>query len=206
MKTINYLLPVMLLSIFLISCNKDDDNSLPVEANTVTNLHAPQTSNYTTNPPTIGGDFIKFDFSQGEVTTSETDWDIAFRGTTLLVNGGTATGIAEEPPRTGNAAAYLIDAVFSEFTQVTVGQFIQDASSGPAIRTGSGNGWYTYDQTTHIITPTAGKVIVFRTADDHYAKVEILSYYYDSDTSNEGQYYTFNYSYQPNQGVTNFGL
>jgi hypothetical protein len=73
-----------------------------------------------------------------------------------------------------------------------------------AIPTGSGNGWYSYNPTTHLISPIAGKVLIFRTADDLYAKVEILSYYKDKDPSSDGQHYTFDYVYQPNEGVTNF--
>ena len=62
---------------------------------------------------------------------------------------------------------------------------------------------------TFLITPTPGKILVFRTADGKYAKVEILSYYKDSPPTpdyrfSQGRYYTFNYIYQPNEGVTSF--
>lgn len=190
-----------------ISCNNDDDNttSQPVvlEMQTVTNLHAEQTSDYTVNPPVIGGDFVKFDFSTGATTTSNDDWDIAFRGTTILVNGGAANGLTNEPARTGNAAAYIADGTFADITSVNISSFVQDSAENLAIPTGSGNGWYLYDATTHVISPTAGKVLVFRTQDGKYAKVEILSYYKNTDTSdyNNAQYYTFNYVYQPNDST-----
>lgn len=204
MKTIKHFFYASAIVFGLSACSSDDDNLLEVEAHTVTNLHAPQTSNYMTNPPTISGDFVMFDFGSGETTTDTADWDIAFRGTTILVNGGSSTGIAEEPARNGNAAAYVTDSTFDELTEVNNSFFAQDSASGPAIQTGSGNGWYTYNPMTHIISPAAGKILVIRTADDKYAKVEILSYYHDSDTANDGEHYTFNYVYQPNDGETSF--
>jgi hypothetical protein len=191
----------------LISCKDDDEITLlAVESNQEINLHAPQTSDYTTNPPSISGDFVKFDFSTGAITTSDTDWDIAFRGTTIAVNGGTETGSLNEPERNGNSGAYIVSDVFANVTSVTESLFTKDSSSGFAIPTGSGNGWYDYNYMNNQITPIAGKVLVIRTADDFYAKVEILSYYKDLDPSNpaNARYYTFNYIYQPNQGVTTF--
>ena len=50
--------------------------------------------------------------------------------------------------------------------------------------------------------PTAGKIIVAKTSDGRYAKMEILSYYKDAPATptfnNEARYYTFRYVYQPN--------
>ena len=59
-----------------------------------------------------------------------------------------------------------------------------------------------------LLSPTAGKVLVFRTHDNKYAKMEIL-YFYDSpdpDPSNGdyGGFYTFNYVYQSEEGNTTF--
>ena len=63
------------------------------------NLSAPQTGG---QGQPIGGDFTKFSFSAGAITTSDTDWDIAFRGTTIAINGGAVTGTADEPTRNGD--------------------------------------------------------------------------------------------------------
>ncbi|MGK0325335.1 MAG: hypothetical protein ACJA1D_000675 [Polaribacter sp.] len=207
-KTIQ-LVVLTMICIGFTSCSNDDDSMplLVVESEQVINLHAPQTTDFTTNPPTTAGDFVKFDFSTGTITTSETDWDIAFRGTTILVNGGATSGIAEEPTRTGNAGAYIENSTFANVTAVTETSFTQDSTTGFAIPSGSGNGWYTYaGPPTHLINPTAGKVLVFRTADNKYAKVEILNYYKDNDSSNpdNSRYFTFNYVYQPNDGATTF--
>ena len=213
MRTFKTLTLVAIAILGFTSCSDDDDTPqiLAVEAEQFVNLYAPQTSDFTTNPPTTTGDFVKFDFSTGTTTTSETDWDIAFRGTTILVNGRTSSGIAEEPTRTGNAGAYIVDNTFANVSSVIETSFLQDSTTGLAITTGSGNGWYNYNPALNAIQPIVGKVIVFKTADNRYAKVEILSYYKDSPTTitpdiaaNDSRYYTFNYVYQPNDNVTTF--
>ena len=71
----------------------------------------------------------------------------------------------------------------------------------------SGQGWASYNQESHILSPIAGKILVFRTHDNKYAKMEIL-YYYDSEDPQPSQgdfggFYTFNYVYQSN-GTINF--
>ena len=64
----------------------------------------------------------------------------------------------------------------------------------------SGKGWASYDMSSHILSPIPGRILVFRTYDNKYAKMEIV-YYYDSPDPqpSEGDYggfYTFNYVYQ----------
>ena len=165
------------------ACSKEDSDT-PQNTNNdsvlVSNLYAPQDTDYTQNPPAASGPFVKFDFSTGTTTTSDTDWDIAFRGTTILINGGSSSGILDAPQRTGNAGAYIADGIFDEINSINSGAFAQDGPDGLAIPTGSGNGWYTYDPTQLTILPIPGKVIVLRTADNKYAKIEILSYYKDA--------------------------
>jgi hypothetical protein len=208
MNTLKFL-TLAVLFIGFTSCSNDDDNSAPqleVESETITNLQATQSADYTTTPPTIIGDYIKFSFETGTTTTGN-DWDIAFRGSTIIVNGGEATA-EDQPARTGQAGAYIATGTLASISEVDVTLFDSDsASNGLAIPTGSGNGWYNYNPTTHVISPIAGKVIIVKTNNGRYAKVEILSYYENSqpneDLSNS-QFYTFNYVYQPNEGVTTF--
>lgn len=208
MRTFRILTLVAIAVLGFTSCSNDDDTPtlLVVESETVTNLHAEETTDYTQNPPVSSGDFTKFDFSTGTTTSSDTDWDIAFRGTKILVNGGSEYGYINEPSRTGNAAAYVINSTaFGDVDDVDTTLFNQDNSNSLAVPHGSGNGWYKYSgPPKHLISPTSGTVLVFRTADGKYAKVQIRSYYKNSDSSSESQYYTFNYVYQPNDGVTTF--
>lgn len=208
MKTINLFKTAVIASLFIgfTSCDSDDENgasSLSIESQLVENLSAPQTGG---QGQPIGGDFTKFDFKTGEATTSETDWDIAFRGTTIAVNGGTETGTADEPVRNGNAGAAIVDGIFSSVITAADLPFEQDGTTGFAIDTGSDNGWYNYNFMQNLVSPIPGKILVFRTRDNRYAKVEITNYYLDGDSSDpsKGRHYTFNYVYNPNEGDTSF--
>lgn len=210
MKIENYLKLILLLVVFT-ACESDDDGPvvLDVSSDTVANLFAPQTGGQDQGP--ISGEFTKFDFATGLETTSNTDWDVAFRGTAIIINGGVSLGTIDEPARTGNAAAYIATGTFASVTGVDDSMFVQDSAAGYAIPTGSGNGWYTYDFMTNRIEPIPGRVLVIRTRDNRYAKVEILSYYKDAPAditpeiaANDLRYFTFNYVYQPNEGVTSF--
>lgn len=176
---------------------------LPINAK-IENLHAPQEGGQ--GQPT-SGPFTKFDFSSGQVTSSDSDWDIAFRGTTIIINGGTSSGSVDEPERDGDAGIYIATGTFESITSVDNSLFIQDSASGLAIPTGSGNGWYDYTGSpNHLILPIPGKILVIKTRDGRFAKVEILSYYKDApDTPNafvdEDKNFTFNFSYQPSEDV-----
>ncbi len=168
------------------------------------NLEAPQTGG---QGEPVGGPFTKFSFETGEVTDSEVDWDIAFRGTTIAINGGTVTGTADEPARNGNAGAAIQNGTFADVTSADGLTFAQDADAAFAIPTGSDNGWYNYNPATFIVSPIPGKILVFRTHDGKYAKVEILSYYRDAPAqpdpfADESRVFTFNYVYNPNEGET----
>ena len=208
MKTIKFLTIALAMTSF-IACDSDSDSddTIPVVSITVEDLHAPQQGG---QGQPISGAFTKFDFDLGMETDSETDWDIAFRATDIIVNGGMSMGTTDEPDRTGDAGAYIATGTMEEITEVDVNLFTQDSDSGYAIMSGSGNGWYTYTgPPTFLITPTPGKILVFKTADGKYAKVEILSYYQGAPENPDAftdpsRYYTFNYVYQPNSGETTF--
>lgn len=203
MRNLKSILAIALVSVIMTSCDNDNDVVLePVVAQKVENLHAPAVTDRTVNPPIESGEFTKFSFKTGTVVTGD-HWDIAFRATKILVNGGSEIGLTEEPIRTGNASLALESNTFVGVTTAPEdANFAQDANGTYALPTGSGNGWYTYNPMNNEISPIAGKVIVVKTIDGHYAKMEITSYYKDNDASNpaNGRYYTFNYIYNPNQG------
>ena len=90
---------------------------------------------------------------------------------------------------------------------VDTNSFEQDATGDLAIETGSGNGWYNYCP-PGVCTPVGisplNNIIVVRTRDNKYAKVKIISYYKDGDNTSDSRYYTFDYVYQPNDGLETF--
>ncbi|MBT8235637.1 MAG: HmuY family protein [Bacteroidia bacterium] len=204
-------LGLLVFALIVWGCSSDDDGPelLQVQSNTFTNLYAPQTGGQGQGP--IEGEFTRFDFASGNTTTSSTDWDIAFRGTSIIINGGVSLGTTDEPERTGTGAAYIATGTFADIASVTRSEFVQDSASGYAIPSGSGNGWYSYNPMANTIEPIPGRILVIRTRDNRYAKVEILSYYKDAPetitaeiATNDLRYYTFSYAYQPNEGSDNF--
>ena len=187
-----------------IACSNEENTPTvqPVVAQMVKNLPADPTTGVdpTTGQP-IGttGKFTLYSLRDNKAvanTDSTSDkWDVGFRGTTIIVNGG--------PIRSGQGAAYVHTGTFDELTTVpTSATFAQDQSATVlAVPTGSGKGWYNYNGQTNIISPIPGRVIVLKSADGKYAKLEILSYYQNApatpDAASESRYYTFQYVYQP---------
>ncbi|NJL11814.1 MAG: hypothetical protein HC913_01505 [Microscillaceae bacterium] len=184
---------------FLTACGENDTPvPTPLRVEIFENLPAPQTGGM--GQP-VGGPFTRFSFSAGDIVNND-EWDIAFRGTTILLNGGDEIGISDEPTRTGNAALSIVAGLFEEVQAIPDAvTFQQDGPNAYALPTGNGNGWYNYDPIQNLITPIAGKVFVVRTHDGKYAKFEILSYYQNApnppDPTAPSRYYTFKYVYQP---------
>ena len=208
MQKLNLLLSVLIL--FFTSCEKSSNNDIIIDEDVITFVEL-NASQYDVNilDSLVTGKFEKFSFSEGDTVIHE-NWDVAFSGTTIIVNGGDSYN-DNQPERIGNAAVYIATGVMSDIRTVDLSKLEQDNTSGPAIIDDlgiSGDGWASYDMSTHIISPIAGRILVFRTHDNKYAKMEIL-YYYDSpnpDPSNGdyGGYYTFNYVYQSEEGNTMF--
>ncbi|MEP3382966.1 MAG: HmuY family protein [Flavobacteriaceae bacterium] len=209
MKTTIKFFSLLFMLVAFVGCSDDEDDTPDldaVESSTASNIEAPQTGGAGTDEPE-GGPFTKFSFETGAVTDSDTEWDIAFRGTTIAVNGGTVTGTDDEPERNGNAAVAIETGTFANITNADGLTFAQDADGSFAIPTGSDDGWYNYNSATFIASPIPGIVLVVRTHDGKYAKIEILSYYPDAPAepnafTDESRVYTFNYVYNPNEGET----
>jgi hypothetical protein len=205
MKTINlFTLLTLLIAFSACSNNNDSSPTLEVETKRVSNLFAPQEGGM--GEP-ISGEYTKFNFATGNTTTSTTDWDIAFRGTDIILNGGVSSGATDEPDRSGDAAGYIVNGTMSDVTSVNTSLLVQDSQNTHVLQN-----WYTYTgPPNHLILPTAGKILVIKTRDGKYAKLEILSYYKDAPeeitsdiAANDARYFTFNFVYQPNAGVTSF--
>ena len=80
-----------------------------------------------------------FSFATGDTVpfsdSTTTNWDIAFKGTTVIINGGTSGP--------GVGGAVILDTLFSEVTSAPTSGYAQDGLT-KAIPTGSNNGWYNY--------------------------------------------------------------
>ncbi|MEQ8425687.1 MAG: HmuY family protein [Cyclobacteriaceae bacterium] len=189
----------------LVSCSDDDPTAIPIPAITISNLEADPATGFdpmTGQPQGTTGKFKLFSFESGGVVANSdsatSNWDLGFRGTTIIVNGGTSGP--------GTAQAQVLTGIFDELLEAPETGYFFDSAPTYAIPTGSGNGWYNATgggpTSPTVVTPIAGRVIVVKTANGRYAKVEILSYYKDAPASPTGtepaRYYTFRYVYQPN--------
>ena len=125
------------------------------------------------------------------------NWDIAFRGTTILTNAGTSGP--------GMGGAYVHVGIFADVIAFNADSTIRtDAAPVYAIKTGSNKGWYVYDGPNNLITPIPGRVLMIRSADGSQYKLEINNYYKggvtplatatDAIKLSTQRYYNFRYS------------
>jgi hypothetical protein len=124
------------------------------------------------------------------------NWDVAFRGTTILTNAGTSGP--------GMGGAYTHVGIFADVISFDADSTIRtDAAPVYAIKTGSNKGWYVYDGPNNLITPIPGRVLMIRGADGTLYKLEINNYYKGGVTplttatstikSSTQRYYNFRY-------------
>jgi len=192
-------------SVAFTSCSDDNDDDTAVvapalETKTVSSL-APQPSTPTsTGQPGTPKHYTFYSLADGKevpyTDSASTKWDLAFRGTTILTNAGTSGP--------GRGGAQVKSGLFAETVAAPETGYAVDGTA-KAIPTGSGNGWYNYNSTTHVISPIAGRVLLIRTATGKYAKVEITNYYKDAPATPAGTepsgYYSFRYLYQPDGSI-----
>ncbi|SMO96536.1 HmuY family protein [Gracilimonas mengyeensis] len=120
-----------------------------------------------------------FDLDAGAVVEDSASdaWDIGFGGTTLIANSGNEGGIQ------------VISGAYADVEEAPADGYEAETAQ---------SSWYNYDFTSHQVTPKEDQTIVVETPDGNYAKIEILSYYRDSNTENESRYFTFNYTLKTN--------
>ncbi|WP_228691469.1 HmuY family protein [Lunatimonas sp.] len=184
------------------SCNSSDDPQpeIVLEALMVENIYAPNdVIDRSTGEVIEARPFRYFSLENNQLVESQGgNWDIGFKGTTIIVNSGVSGS--------GSAQGTVATGIFDEMDAIPASAtFVSDGSEGLAIPTGSGNGWYNYNFQTHIVSPIPGRVLLIKTNAGNYAKIEILSYYENNPPLSEvnglstpSPYYTFRYVLQPN--------
>jgi hypothetical protein len=201
------------LSIALVACSKKEETIvLPVSAITVNDLAADTVTGLGADGrPQSAGTTTYYSLVDNKVIASTdaatTKWDIAFSSTKILVNSGTSGP--------GLGGAFVFKGLFDDLKTIPAdSSFATDNSTAAsyAIPLGSGRAWYTYDGLTTLVSPIAGRVLVIKTANGKYAKIEILNYYKGgvtlastasvNDKLFKQRYYTFRYAYQPNGSKT----
>ncbi len=223
-----YKLPLVALAalLTLTACDSTDsaDELAPLNVQTAVNVEADPTTGVDPNTGRPSGNnnlFTLYDLDAGEIVLSsfETDrtirerdsistrWDIGFKGSTIIFNGGTSGP--------GEGSAQIVSETFASVALAPQSGYLRDGAntdcpsvstpggtfpgSPYAVCTGSENGWYSYDGA--VLTPRAGRTIALTTGDGNYAKLRILSYYKDSPTAptqqSPARYFTFEYVVQP---------
>ena len=174
------------IALIFTACSKDKTDTV-VLPTTV------KTKNITVNFSSSSA-FTFFSFRDTMVVansdSASNKWDFGLRLTTFLVNSN-----ASGP---GNGGVILQDGIYDNVLEAPLTGYAYDTtSSQKAIKDGS---WYDYNPTTHSFVPKAGKVFIFRTADNHYAKMELLGVSYEPFAGPVPQrlIYNFRYTYQPN--------
>ncbi len=180
------------------ACKKEETETVtpPLETLTFKNLEAPgDVIDRGTGQIIKANPFVYFSFETGGVVDESANWDIGFKGTTIVFNGGTSGS--------GQGGALVQLGTFDEMIEAPESTaFRQDSDAEFAVPTGSDNGWYNYSGPPNfLITPLAGRIIMVKTNDGKYAKIEVLSYYKDAPAqpnfmTDQSATYTFRYMYQ----------
>lgn len=187
---------MLLMSVFaLSSCSKDDDE--PARPTPVVTLQSKVVTNVDADAAKKDL-FTFYSLADGKIVpnsdSASAKWDIAFKATTIIINGGSSGP--------GKGEAQVITGVYNNLAVAPETGYKSDAAATKAVA-----GWYSYNMTTHIITPVAGAIIVLKTASGKYAKLEVSSYYKDApatpDLNSPSRFYSFRYVYQAD-GSRNF--
>ncbi len=204
-------------SAFALSSCKDDPSPEPVVSVTYNDLdadYAPLVFGPIPGPPTRPAQkkkYTLFSFKTGQIVanadSATTKWDIGFRATSIILNGGTSGP--------GSAGTIVQKGIFDELKEAPETGYILDNSANNAfaissspfvtgVTTTTNNWWFNSgSNTSTIVAPLAGQIILIKTNDNRYAKMEILSYYKGApatvnNLTDLDRYYTFRYVYQPN--------
>ena len=194
MKILRLIIPAYVILIMgLVSCKKNESDNAPTS---VTKTDSIQVAFDPGAPNTF------FNFKNDAVVlnsdSSSTKWDFGVRNVNFIINSH-----ASGP---GNGGVITQSGIYDNYSQAPQSGYAYDTSSTQlAIDAGFNTGWYIYNPTTHAFSPRAGQFFVIRTADSHYAKMEILSVDYLPFTGPVPitLIYKFRYTYQ-SDGSTNF--
>jgi hypothetical protein len=129
---------------------------------------------------TSSSDWTFADFETGGEAATTAPWDLRFQRFHISTNGGVSGG-------GGVAVAPITGSTFAAVTAAPASGFVSDGADGngdgmPDYALERGDGWYGYDDGTHLLTPRP-IVWVVKTAGGAMLKLEILDYYDDAGTS-----------------------
>ena len=123
--------------------------------------------------------------------SNSTKWDFGMRFVNIIVNSN-----ASGP---GSAGVITQKGIYDSYMQAPETGYAYDTTAmKTAINASPNSGWYNYNNATHDASPKAGIFFVFKTSDNKYAKLEMLTARYEPFTGPFPEYvvYKFRYTYQ----------
>jgi hypothetical protein len=198
MKNLKLILFTLILSgPILFSCKKDDNNTNQTIKTFVVNATS-QTK------------WVYFSFDNNDTVkisnpTISNNWDLAFCRFNIKTNSGfsgNGIGGTYNSGKTGSTGFNQLITVPDTATfTVDDSLFIPGAYGiiDTVITNSILSGWYNYDQTTNVLS-SKNLIYIVKTATGKYVKLQIVSYYNDTDPSlvTGSGYVKFNYFYQQN--------
>lgn len=172
-----------IVSVLVISCTDNGVNSTlpePVNAKIMMNIPAD-----TAAPRGAPHSFDYFSFETGQLIprsdSNSSKWDIGFGKTTIILNSGTSGP--------GNTTGQLLSVLLNEIKEAPETGYLSDNKPNLVY-----NDWYNYtgdSSPPHAVIPKPGLVLVFKTAEGNYGKMEILSYYKDNPSYIDASFINF---------------
>ncbi|GIM60976.1 HmuY family protein [Capnocytophaga canis] len=185
-----FLLAGILATVMFVSCSKDEKKEeAPATSYQFKSTEKIEAKNIEAGKGRKKGergtafeDFLKFNFSENKIVEGD-NWDIAFKGTTIIVNGGTPSD--PKIKITGKGAIYVTDGTLESVTSAEFEKLKQNSLN-------NFKEWATYTgHPTHLIKATPGKILVIRTHDEKFVKLRIDSYYQNkADLESEASHLT----------------
>jgi hypothetical protein len=197
-NVLNIRMTILLLASLLVftACGNDPEDETPIEtivSEEVRDLPALSSSEYT---------FYNLRTNQvvNKSDSASLNWDIAFAGTTIRFNGGVSGP--------GQGGATMVIGTFETISSAPANSIVADSEQMLAISPMAGTSWYNYTgpigNPPFAILPIPGRIIVFRTADGKYGKLEIESYYQGQPSPNYSDPSFINLSTRPPSRYYNF--
>ena len=198
---------ILATAVFVVSaCSEEVKKPLiPLAATEVKDLAADPNLAAPGGPPKYTKKYTLFSFKDNKIIpnsdSASTKWDIGFRATSIILNGGISGP--------GKAAGQLVSGLFDEMLIAPTDGYVQDATGNVF---GVPASWYNYTGSSlkpnNAVITVPGKIIMIKTADGKFAKIEILSYYKGNPNTTTPEfdnfatrpaprYYTFKFIYQP---------
>jgi len=190
------------------SCGKKEEaQPVPAQSVTIRDLPAdpPTGSDQKGNFTGQTGKPYLLDIKTGKQVPNEEEntdkWHVGFRIGSRKINITVNGGISGP----GGCSAQIVNGVFDSYKNAPAEGYLQDSDASLAIPNAMPSSWVEYNRTTHTLTPKAGTIIVLKTGEGRYAKIEIISFYKGAPGSptlqNQLGYFTLRYVYQPNNST-----